>query len=105
VEEIKESPTSEAKKAVTKKVAQIANATIKIVPEDKADNPLPTIKDFDNKQISTITTARWLRTETSSLRLPLRDKNGAVIEPKKEETVAEMGPLVKAEVIPISGRS
>lgn len=100
VEEMKKSAQPEAKKAVAKKVAQIANTTIKIVSDDKVDKPIAAIVDMDNKEISTITADGIPDDGSAVARAAEEDKNGAVIEPKNEETVAETRPLVNAEVMP-----
>lgn len=102
IDDIKKPAEPKVPKPVVKKVvAQIANVTIKIVPDDKADKQVPKNEDLNDKLISLVTTD-GVPDEGINMLPPANegDKNGSVIEPKKEEPAAEMVPLVKAEVMP-----
>lgn len=102
LDEMKKPQELKPHKSVAKKmVAQVASTTIKIVPDDKADKQVPKNEDLNNKLIGLQTTEG--APDDGSNAAPAAtegDKNGAVIEPKKEEPAAEMMPLVRAEVMP-----
>ena len=83
-----------------KKMAQVDNANILIVPDDKADKPIKRQDELDTKLIGLVDTDG----EDPSLAPPVIPSDGPginrVVAPAKPVMPEEMEPLVKAEEMP-----
>ncbi len=101
VDEPKKPDEPKIKKPVVKKIAaQVANVTIKIVPDNKADKQVPEVKELSTKLISSVTADGVIDDGIPASSPSEGDKNGSVIEQKKQEAAEEMKPLVNAEIMP-----